>query len=69
MATKVKTDNPAARSASTNCRVRFLVSNEIPTNTGTKIIEVAPMVFKTKSTKLGKTLVAVVKSASNPAVV
>ena len=69
IATKVKTDNPAASRASTNCRVRFLVNNEIPTNTGTKIIEVAPIVFKIKRTKLGKTLVAVVKSASNPAVV
>ena len=67
--TKASTANPAANKASTNCRARPRTTNEIPTKTGTNIIAVAPIVLIANKTKLGNTRVAVVKSASIPAVV
>jgi hypothetical protein len=45
------------------------VIKEIATKTGIIIIEVAPIVLRIKSTKLGNTRPAVFRSASMPAVV
>ena len=49
--------------------MRDLDKSDIETRIGTKIIAVAPIVFKIKITKLGNSLETIVKSSSKPAVV